>query len=248
MLGLSPKQVIFLGLFIILLVVTPIGAVIVRRNMQLTRSQAKEASPIRVQTEDASPFQSVKDLLSPKASPSPTPEAGSAMLTLALSLEGRKPTDQADEVFIGIAEVETSPPKYQLTKSVQTDVNGKVTTSLSGLLPGRTYYLYVKGSQHLAASKSFVLKIGANDLSDTQLLLLVGDINADNVVDKFDQNLVQDAFNALPKDKNWNPLADVNRDQIVNNTDLALLAKNFGKSGAGGPWYSPTPSATGSAR
>lgn len=248
MLGLSQKQVIFLILFIILLVAVPIGAVLVQRNRQKIASQAiQERSPNLAQ-EAGDTFQSLKDLLNAK--PSATPEAtqSGTLLTLAVSLEARKPADQSVELFLGIAEVEASPPKYLQTKSITTDALGKVTTTLSGLFPGKTYTLYIKGPQHLAEKKSLILQTGTNDISGEKALLLTGDVNADNIIDKFDQGIVQNAFGSVPTDKLWNPLSDLNHDLIVNNADLGLIARNFGKSGAGGPWYSPNPPATSSAR
>ena len=56
------------------------------------------------------------------------------------------------------------------------------------------------------------------------------DLNSDGEVDLQDLNLQKSAFGSLPDNPRWNPKVDVNRDNIINIVDVALIAINFGKS------------------
>jgi len=55
------------------------------------------------------------------------------------------------------------------------------------------------------------------------------DLNSDSEVDLQDLTLQKSAFGSRPGNPRWNPKADVNRDNIINIVDVALIAINFGK-------------------
>jgi parallel beta-helix repeat protein len=59
---------------------------------------------------------------------------------------------------------------------------------------------------------------------------ILGDINGDGTVDNEDLTLLAQAFGSIPTTPTWNPQADFNKDNIVNITDLYLLAKNYGNT------------------
>jgi hypothetical protein len=65
----------------------------------------------------------------------------------------------------------------------------------------------------------------------TLTIILLGDINADGVVDIYDAILMARSFNSAYGDPNWNPSADLNHDGIVDIYDAIILAANFGKGG-----------------
>ena len=69
-----------------------------------------------------------------------------------------------------------------------------------------------------------------NTLADgTVNVRMVGDVNGDDKVDIKDLVAVIPSFGASPLHPNWNPLADLNLDNIINMRDLGLIAKNFGR-------------------
>jgi hypothetical protein len=49
-------------------------------------------------------------------------------------------------------------------------------------------------------------------------------------VDGYDLIALGAAFGSSPSDKNWNPLADLNGDELVDGRDLTILAVGFGRS------------------
>jgi len=59
---------------------------------------------------------------------------------------------------------------------------------------------------------------------------LEGDINGDGEVDSNDLTLLTAAYGSNPSKPNWNPKADLNRDNLVNVLDLFMLGKNFDKT------------------
>ncbi|MDP3724672.1 MAG: dockerin type I domain-containing protein [bacterium] len=196
------------------------------------------------------PFSTLTDFPIPgeKTATASAPTGGMT-LAATIQLQGRPTGNNNGEIFIGIAASEGTPPTYLQTGSSQAQADGSVRGfSLTNLFPGRTYIAYIKGPQHLAQSFRFVASQGETKVGENPILLLAGDLNADNVVDAFDSKIIQDAFGATPTSAKWNMFADINNDKIVNNLDLSFVANNFGKTGAGGAWYSPTPTATPAAR
>jgi len=56
---------------------------------------------------------------------------------------------------------------------------------------------------------------------------LIGDLNGDGKVDMRDIAIVAKAFNTIPGDQNWNPIADLNGDGRVDMKDIAIVAKAY---------------------
>jgi Dockerin type I domain/Divergent InlB B-repeat domain len=59
---------------------------------------------------------------------------------------------------------------------------------------------------------------------------LAADVNGDGTVDTVDAGIVVEAFMSKPGDSNWNPIADLNHDGIVDMYDLIMVARDFGKT------------------
>ncbi|MCW3981042.1 MAG: hypothetical protein NWF11_06165 [Candidatus Bathyarchaeota archaeon] len=57
---------------------------------------------------------------------------------------------------------------------------------------------------------------------------IVGDINGDKVVDIFDLVAIGTAWDTTPSDSNWNSLADLDQNGIINIFDVTVLARNWG--------------------
>lgn len=56
------------------------------------------------------------------------------------------------------------------------------------------------------------------------------DLNMDGNVDLEDLDLQKKAFRSNPGYPNWDPLADLNKDKVVNILDISLVAKDYGKT------------------
>jgi hypothetical protein len=57
---------------------------------------------------------------------------------------------------------------------------------------------------------------------------IIGDINGDKTVDIFDMVAIGTAWDSTPSDSNWNPLADLDQNGIINIFDVTMLARNWG--------------------
>jgi hypothetical protein len=57
--------------------------------------------------------------------------------------------------------------------------------------------------------------------------LLVGDINDDGIVNRYDATLLANTFGSKLGDPNWNVAADLNGDNVVNILDAIILANHF---------------------
>ena len=113
------------------------------------------------------------------------------------------------------------------TEAVTTDDQGRFV--LDGLAVG-TYGLRVKGMHTLANRRnSITLVEGVNNVD--MGTLLEGDTDNDNDVDAADASVVNAAFGTTPPDDDWDPRADLNEDGVVNATDMALVADNYGQVG-----------------
>jgi hypothetical protein len=55
------------------------------------------------------------------------------------------------------------------------------------------------------------------------------DINKDGTVNIIDIAIAAKAFNTKPGDENWNPIADMDINEIINIIDVAKVAMDFGK-------------------
>ncbi|MEM2738679.1 MAG: dockerin type I domain-containing protein [Candidatus Bathyarchaeia archaeon] len=61
-------------------------------------------------------------------------------------------------------------------------------------------------------------------------IFLPTDVNKDGIVDLIDVTTVALAFGSKPGDPNWNENADINKNNVVNFADYALVINDFGKS------------------
>jgi Xaa-Pro aminopeptidase len=84
---------------------------------------------------------------------------------------------------------------------------------------------------HTLANRWSNLVLAAGDNTVDLGTLLEGDADNDNDVDAADASLLNRAFGTVPGNANWDPRADLNEDDVVNATDMALLAASFGRSG-----------------
>ncbi len=57
-----------------------------------------------------------------------------------------------------------------------------------------------------------------------------GDVNRDGLVDSADLASLSDAYGSTPTSQNWNPFADLNKDDKVAVVDLYIVGKDYGKS------------------
>lgn len=58
---------------------------------------------------------------------------------------------------------------------------------------------------------------------------IYGDLNSDGKVDIQDFAVAANAFGSYSGHPRWNPMTDLNKDNIINIVDLVLIVKNFGK-------------------
>jgi hypothetical protein len=59
---------------------------------------------------------------------------------------------------------------------------------------------------------------------------LSGDLDGNGVVNILDISIIAKAFHSVPGDSNWNPVADVNNDDVINIVDAAIAGKEYGKT------------------
>jgi hypothetical protein len=62
------------------------------------------------------------------------------------------------------------------------------------------------------------------------VVAMLGDINADGIVDIFDCVRIALAFGAKPSDPNWDPNSDITNDNIIDIFDLVIIAIHFGET------------------
>ncbi|MFA5933583.1 MAG: dockerin type I repeat-containing protein [Microgenomates group bacterium] len=256
---LTKNQIIAMVGFFIMIIAIPISFYLVRQT-QIFRSKASttktETGPV-TKTPSAT-GSSADDLLKATQGQSgSTPSASSAenlafgpTLNLAISIEGRPATKQADKVFVGLALGNSQiNPSYILTFSIDVPDSGIFKgLSLAGLNPGSNYTAYIKGSSTIDSASTFTMTPTESNLNDNSpLILLSGDLNEDNTINAADYSICKGLYGTNPKSANWNVRADFNRDNIINNYDLSYITKNMGKVGASGPWVSTPKVSSGSA-
>ena len=91
-----------------------------------------------------------------------------------------------------------------------------------------------KGNYTITAKATPVLDetdITDNTLTDGWIVIaLVGDINADGIVDITDIYLIALAFGAMPPDPNYRPNLDIIYDEIIDISDIYTAAIHFGET------------------
>jgi len=94
---------------------------------------------------------------------------------------------------------------------------------------------FSKGNYLLSAYSTVV--VGETETDDnaktegTTTITMIGDINADKIVNIIDIVRVALAFGAVPANPNWDPNADINGDKVINIIDIAIVALHFGETG-----------------
>jgi subtilisin family serine protease len=83
------------------------------------------------------------------------------------------------------------------------------------------YYLVVKRATATTGAGTFTI---------TSTAIILGDINSDLTVNNADLILLKQAYGAIPVSPNWNPNADLNKDDKIDASDLYILSRNYGKT------------------
>jgi hypothetical protein len=109
------------------------------------------------------------------------------------------------------------------TRQVSLNGTGRSTSDLG--LPVGTYDVWAKAATHLARRVPD-WSLGPNGAARLDFgVLLAGDLVDDNVVDQADFDYMQSVWGT------GDPIADINRDGVVNTIDFAILNGNWGKAG-----------------
>ncbi|HBQ28304.1 MAG TPA: hypothetical protein DD719_02590 [Desulfotomaculum sp.] len=101
--------------------------------------------------------------------------------------------------------------------------------SFTDLEPG-TYILTASLPGFLKAGRT-VTEAAYESIDVGELLLLVGDISGDNVVDIDDLLLLKKTYATIQGEIGFNPAADFNTNGRIDLIDLILLARNYTKEG-----------------
>ena len=105
--------------------------------------------------------------------------------------------------------------------SVATAVDG----SFQLTAPAGTYTLVAVASGFLSAEGSVTLASGST-VTQADVTLLAGDIDANDIIDQFDAMTIGMSYNTPTP-----AAADLNNDGIINVLDLELLAQNYRETG-----------------
>jgi len=65
--------------------------------------------------------------------------------------------------------------------------------------------------------------------SSTISKVMKEDVNHDGQIDIMDVTMVARSFGSKPGDQNWNPDADINKDDTVDNLDMYMVEEMFKK-------------------
>jgi len=88
-------------------------------------------------------------------------------------------------------------------------------------------------SSLLATSLVFAAKYygyTAKSIQAGLVILPLGDVNHDRIVDSYDLYRVARAYWSKPGDANWDQDCDLNGDKIVDAIDLSLVVEHYGES------------------
>lgn len=249
-------QRILLGVFILIILVIPVGAYFYSQRQQA--EQLLEKPDRTITSKVPKPTEGAASELKRLSTPSATPRSSEApltspvsfgpTLTLKITLEGRPKDDQSVRLFVGLAAGNpTNNPKYLLSFTIDVPKDGIFSgLSLAGLDVGTTYTAYLKGPQHIATASAFVMAASTTTLNKgNPLILLAGDLNEDNVINSADFSIAKNAFGTSSKDAGFNQNVDFNKDGQINNLDTSFIIKNFGKTGNSGIWVSTPATSSG---
>jgi len=107
-----------------------------------------------------------------------------------------------------------------VAKSTNATTGGREQIILTPTYSG-TYYLVVKRATASTGSGTFTLESVGK---------IVGDVNSDGSVDITDLSIQAQAFGSAPGAGNWNPECDIQKDDIIDVSDLARLGKNYNRT------------------
>jgi hypothetical protein len=97
--------------------------------------------------------------------------------------------------------------------------------STAGLLPCNKYTI--------SANATIVprdINATNNELTDgTVKIVMLGDVNADGIIDLFDIVQVAAAYHATSTSSSWNPYADIWLDGIIDVFDIVMIGQHFGE-------------------
>lgn len=114
---------------------------------------------------------------------------------------------------------------YDATDTLVTSVTANVDGTFSLTAPAGTYTVAAAASGFLGAEGS--TSITANETSTkSEVTLLAGDIDGNNVIDQFDAMTIGMSYNGSDP-----AAADLNNDGVINVLDLELLAANYRLTG-----------------
>lgn len=256
-----------LGVFIFILLSIPVGSYLVSQNQTYKSKAAEQASPapslqappkpsispakrLLTDSEEELLKEDEEDAPAATARPSPSPSSPEVAtsygptLSFKAKIEGRPDTNQATRLFVGIMEgLLTANPKFLLSFTVDLPAGGEYSNlSLAGLNPGTRYTALLKGSNQIATSSAFTMAPAISNLNGGEpLVLMVGDLNDDNVVNSADYSIALKAFGTTAQSSGWNENIDFNTDGVINSFDMGTITKNMGQAGASGAWTSPIP-------
>jgi hypothetical protein len=95
----------------------------------------------------------------------------------------------------------------------------------------KLYNRYCQSSLHidsLVVADSSGQTLQSNSEDGSVQIRLIGDINADSVVDLYDALILANAYGSTQSAPNWNPYADLNHDGVVDVFDAIILVSHFG--------------------
>lgn len=190
----------------------------------------------------------------PSASNTPVPQpsntpggTGNASLNMKLKFQGipKKPTNSSAETVQIKLRAEGSNTPTTATGTFTPDDAGVYNGTVSmNVTPGSNYTLYVKGPRHLqkkicvnnpveTATGTYrcgrgqvTISAGTNSLDLTKVLLLVGDLPAqDGIVDAYDTSFIRQSFGSTDIGKL--AVGDLNRDGIIDTQDMSLVIQSL---------------------
>jgi hypothetical protein len=107
----------------------------------------------------------------------------------------------------------------------------------SGVLATITFHVLTKGTVPLHFEKSLLnTKVGGlptpieHEPRDGFFQLPLGDINSDGIVAVRDLRILGKAYGSALGQPSYNPNADLNKDDLVNRSDLIIIRSNYGKT------------------
>lgn len=252
------RQKLFFGIYIFVILAIPVLAYLYSQQNIKTDTSKNKSQAIRSNYEPITKgphsstisknFQGVPKIdvlgettvaLTPTPEPSRITPLFGPTLSFKVRFEERPKDNQSGRLFIGILAGEASiNPRFLLSYTIDLPASGKFEgVSLAGLDVGSNYTAVLKGPAQIATATTFILSPANTNLnSGSEVILLSGDLNEDNVIDSRDLSIIQKSLGSTEKSLNWNENADFNKDGKINAFDAGVIIKNLHKTGDSGPW------------